>query len=78
LTSGQLSAGVSAAKEMSILAGKRIERSEIGLPGEFDAMQDTSWSAWCATGSSGCFHWMQRRALAINRATRPNGENDDA
>jgi hypothetical protein len=25
---------------MSILAGKRIERSEIGLPGEFDAMQD--------------------------------------
>jgi hypothetical protein len=39
--SGQLSAGVNAVKEMSILAGRRVERSEIGSPGEFEAMSDS-------------------------------------
>jgi hypothetical protein len=27
-------------KEISILTGHRVERAEIGSPGEFDAMQD--------------------------------------
>jgi hypothetical protein len=37
LESGQLSAGVSAVKEISVLTGKRVERSEVGAPGEYDA-----------------------------------------
>jgi hypothetical protein len=37
---GQLSAGVAAGKEISVLTGHRVERAEIGAPGEFDAMQD--------------------------------------
>jgi len=40
IESGRLSAGVSAVKEISILTGKRTERSEIGTPGEFDAYTD--------------------------------------
>jgi hypothetical protein len=40
LQSKQLSAGVSAAKEVSILTGHRIERAEIGAPGEFDHLSD--------------------------------------
>jgi hypothetical protein len=34
----QLSAGVNAVKEMSILSGHRVEKSEIGAPGEFESM----------------------------------------
>ncbi len=37
---GQMAAAVSALKEKGILSGKRIERSEVGLPGEFDHMSD--------------------------------------
>jgi phage terminase small subunit len=33
---GQLSAAVAATKEIGVLAGIRIERSERGMPGEFD------------------------------------------
>jgi hypothetical protein len=40
LRRGQLSAAVSALKEKGVLSGKRVERSEIGLPGEFDHMSD--------------------------------------
>jgi hypothetical protein len=36
LDSGQLSAGVAAGKEISVLTGHRVERAEIGAPGEFD------------------------------------------
>jgi phage terminase small subunit len=36
----QLSAAVSALKEKGILSGRRIERTEIGGPGEFDHMSD--------------------------------------
>ena len=35
LKGGQLNAAVNANKEVSILAGLRIERREIGAPGEF-------------------------------------------
>jgi hypothetical protein len=34
------SAGVSATKEISVLTDHRIERSEVGAPGEFDALSD--------------------------------------
>jgi hypothetical protein len=40
MDSGQLSAGVAAVKEISVLSGVRIERSEIGSPGEFDNLSD--------------------------------------
>jgi hypothetical protein len=40
LESGQLGAGVSAVKETGILTGHRIERKEVGSPGEFDSMTD--------------------------------------
>jgi hypothetical protein len=35
-----LSAAVSALKEKGVLSGKRVERSEIGAPGEFDNLTD--------------------------------------
>jgi hypothetical protein len=36
----QFSAAVSALKELGVLSGKRLERSEQGTPGEFDHMSD--------------------------------------
>jgi uncharacterized protein (DUF2461 family) len=41
MRSGQLSAAVSALKKKGILSGKRIERAEIGTPGEFDHLTDS-------------------------------------
>jgi hypothetical protein len=38
--SGQLSPAETAIKEISVLTGHRVERAEIGAPGEFDALQD--------------------------------------
>jgi hypothetical protein len=38
--SGQIGAAVTAIKEKGILSGKRIERREIGAPGEFETMTD--------------------------------------
>jgi hypothetical protein len=40
MKSGQLSAAVSALKEKGILSGKRVERNEIGGPGQFDHLTD--------------------------------------
>ena len=40
MESGQLSAAVAAIKEKGVLSGQRIERREIGAPGEFDALSD--------------------------------------
>jgi hypothetical protein len=40
MKSGQLSAADTAIKEISILTGHRIEKSEIGQPGEFDSFSD--------------------------------------
>ena len=38
IEAGQLSAAVAATKEIGVLAGIRIERSERGAPGEFDVV----------------------------------------
>jgi len=35
-----LSAAVAAIKEKGVLSGQRIEREEVGAPGEFDSMTD--------------------------------------
>jgi hypothetical protein len=40
MQSGQLSAAVSALKEKGVLSGKRVERREVGGPGEFDHLSD--------------------------------------
>jgi hypothetical protein len=40
LENGQLSNAVAAIKEKIILPGKRIERSEVGGPGEFESLTD--------------------------------------
>jgi hypothetical protein len=45
IESGQLSAAVAAIKEKGVLTGQRIERKEIGAPGEFDPLTD-SWNVW--------------------------------
>jgi hypothetical protein len=37
---GQLSAANGAVKELGVLSGKRVERSEVGGPGEFDHLSD--------------------------------------
>jgi hypothetical protein len=40
MVNGQLSAADTAIKEISVLTGHRIERAEIGGPGEFDHLTD--------------------------------------
>jgi hypothetical protein len=40
MAAGQFNAAISALKELGVLSGKRIERSERGEPGEFDHMSD--------------------------------------
>ena len=40
MDSGQLNAAVAAIKEKGVLSGKRVERSEVGGPGEFDHLSD--------------------------------------
>ena len=42
----QLSAGVAAIKEMGILTGLRIDRREVGAPGDFDRMSDEELKRW--------------------------------
>ena len=37
---GQLNAAVAAIKEKGVLSGKRVERSEVGGPGQFDHLSD--------------------------------------
>jgi hypothetical protein len=60
---------------MSILAGKRIERSEIGLPGEFDAMQDHELDRLIIERF---IELGYAAKLAISdRSTVLNGESDD-
>ena len=40
MAAGQFNAANSALKELGVLSGKRVERSERGEPGEFDHMSD--------------------------------------
>ena len=40
MAAGQFNAAIGALKELGILSGKRVERSERGEPGEFDRMSD--------------------------------------
>ena len=37
----QYNAAISAVKEKGVLAGVRVEKSEVGTPGEFEAMEDS-------------------------------------
>lgn len=48
----QISAGVAAVKEIGILTGLRIDRREIGAPGEFDRMNDEELAHWIASESA--------------------------
>jgi hypothetical protein len=40
IVAGQLNAAINALKELGVLSGKRVERSERGEPGEFERMSD--------------------------------------
>jgi hypothetical protein len=40
MAAGQFNAAIAALKELGVLSGKRVERSERGEPGEFDRMSD--------------------------------------
>jgi hypothetical protein len=40
IKNGQLNAAVAAVREKGILSGKRVERSEVGGPGQFDHLSD--------------------------------------
>jgi hypothetical protein len=46
MMAGQFNAGIGALKELGVLSGKRVERSERGEPGEFDRISDEElWQA---------------------------------
>lgn len=51
MSNGQASAAVMAVKELGVLSGKRIERSEHGEPGEFDRMSDEELANYIARES---------------------------
>jgi len=73
LEHGQLSAASTAAKEMSILTGHRIERNEFGGPGEFDHFQDDELKRMVFERFARLFG----PKLAISdRSTAPNGGGD--
>jgi hypothetical protein len=40
MAAGQFAAALNALKELGVLSGKRVERSERGEPGEFERMSD--------------------------------------
>jgi hypothetical protein len=42
---GQFSASTAALKELGILSGKRVERQEVGQPGEFENLSDQEFVA---------------------------------
>jgi hypothetical protein len=45
MAAGQFNAAINALKELGVLSGKRVERSESGGPGEFDRMTDAELRA---------------------------------
>ena len=61
----QYSASVGATKEMSILTGHRIEKTEIGSPGEFEAMEDAELLAS-----------IRERFARLNDETQPDAGGD--
>ena len=80
IEAGQLSAATAAVKEIGVLSGIRIERSERGQPGEFEfwrkcrrrslrLMRWASW--WCRTSRSGCIepYDLGRSLLSRNRCS---------
>jgi len=64
MDNGHESAAVNATKEKSILTGHRIERAEIGAPGEFDAMSDDELLAS-----------IRERFARLDREVRPANNN---
>jgi hypothetical protein len=42
MEAGQFSAATAAIREIGVLSGKRIERSESGMPGEFEWLENLS------------------------------------
>ena len=71
----QLSAGVSAAKEISILTGHRVERAEIGAPGEFDHLTAAELRALVIERLARLGLVEPQRAISNGSAL--NGESDD-
>ena len=52
LAEKQISAAVAAIKEMGILTGLRIDRREVGKPGEFERMNDEELAHFIASESA--------------------------
>jgi hypothetical protein len=57
MEAGQISAAVAALKEIGVLSGIRIERSERGAPGEFDWLDRLSVDELCGTGKGERLHY---------------------
>jgi phage terminase small subunit len=74
MESKQLSAAVGANKEISILAGIRVERAEIGQPGEFDHMSDEElWQALQERFAKLAAELRHNESITVNR----NGADTD-
>lgn len=53
MEAGQFSAAVAAIKEKGVLSGKRIERAEVGGPGDFERMSDDELDRFISSRASG-------------------------
>lgn len=67
LEMGQASAAVAATREKGILSGKRVERSEIGKPGDFETMDDDTLDAFISSREGGTGEGAGRKGSASNQ-----------
>jgi phage terminase small subunit len=65
----QLSAAIAAIKEKGILSGKRVERGELGKPGDFDRLTDDELNDRIARGA--------RKLLGLDPGTGTPGLEGD-
>jgi hypothetical protein len=72
----QYSAAVGANKEISILTGIRVERAEIGAPGEFDQLSDDELERGIVERLVQLGLLTQALAISDGSIT-PNGGSDD-
>lgn len=74
LAKGQCAAAVAATREKGVLSGKRIERSEMGKPGDFDRMDDDELDAFIARRQA-ALGGGNSRTGPENRQTRERGKS---
>lgn len=67
LEKGQAAAAVAATREKGVLSGRRVERSEVGKPGDFEAMDDDELEAFIASREGRAGEGIGRKGKAADQ-----------